>query len=514
MLLIRAISFKGQPLPRDVSARFDESGGTIGRGEHSTLVLPDPERYISRTHATIAFQAGGFVITDNGTKNPVLLNGRPLGSGSQGRLGSGDRIKLGDYILEVALTASATPPAGAGAAGISAPAKDDPLAPFGGPAPGGSDPFADLLRPPARPTPPIEIEAGIARPPAPPVRPVAPLPPDILDILRGPEPKIDNLFDLQAPPRPDVLRSGAAPGNPLVPSQPADSFDLRDVLGLADRPVPRPTVPDHGPEIFTPYVPPAARPNPVAEAASREAPPGPVPPDVSAVPPPMPRGVSAPLESVTPGGSLDPAQPPAASGSPGDDALLRALLQGAGIGDARVRALTPEMMESIGQLLREAIQGTLDLLRARGLTKSEMGADVTMIMPLDNNPLKFSPTVGAALIHLLAPSMPGFMPPVRAMRGAYDDLRAHQVGFLAGMRAALDEVLARFAPDELEKRLSDPTVLDSVLPMSRRAKLWDLFVQRYGDVAGEAREDFNAAFGKAFRRAYDAQVRKLRTEGT
>jgi FHA domain-containing protein len=141
-----------------------------------------------------------------------------------------------------------------------------------------------------------------------------------------------------------------------------------------------------------------------------------------------------------------------------------------------------------------------------------MGADVTMIMPLDNNPLKFSPNAGAALLHLLAPSMPGFMPPLRAMKSAYDDLRAHQMGFLAGMRAALDEVLARFAPDELEKRLSDPSVLDSVLPMNRKAKLWDLFVQRYGDVAGEAREDFNIAFGKAFRRAYDAQVEKLRAE--
>jgi len=48
-------------------------------------------------------------------------------------------------------------------------------------------------------------------------------------------------------------------------------------------------------------------------------------------------------------------------------------------------------MEAIGQLLREAVQGTLDLLRARGLTKSEMRADVTMIMAQDNNPLKFSP---------------------------------------------------------------------------------------------------------------------------
>ena len=82
MLTIRAVSFKGRPLDRELVARFEEAGGTIGRGESNTLVLADPERFISRTHATIAFQAGGYVITDTGTKNPVVVNGRSLGSGT------------------------------------------------------------------------------------------------------------------------------------------------------------------------------------------------------------------------------------------------------------------------------------------------------------------------------------------------------------------------------------------------------------------------------------------------
>jgi len=197
----------------------------------------------------------------------------------------------------------------------------------------------------------------------------------------------------------------------------------------------------------------------------------------------------------------------------GESVLLRALLLGAGIPDTQLpKGLTPETMETLGKLLREAVQGTLDLLRVRGLTKSEMRADVTMIMPADNNPLKFSPSVEAALGQLLAPHGHGFMAPVPAMRDAYDDLRAHQLGFLAGMRAALDEVLARFAPDDLQARLADPSVLDTLLPMNRKAKRWDLFVERYEQVASDAREDFNAAFGKAFRRAYDAQVKQLRAE--
>src|SRR5215470_332634 len=103
MLVIRVISCGERPVDRELSARFGEAGGTIGRAETSTLVLPDPERHISRTHATIAFQANGFVITDNGTKNPIVLNGRPMGPGTQVRLSDGDQIKVGGYVLEANL---------------------------------------------------------------------------------------------------------------------------------------------------------------------------------------------------------------------------------------------------------------------------------------------------------------------------------------------------------------------------------------------------------------------------
>jgi type VI secretion system FHA domain protein len=154
MLTIRAVSFKGRPLDRELVARFEGAGGTIGRGESNTLVLADPERFISRTHATISFQAGGYVITDTGTKNPVVVNGRPLGSGSQTRLGDGDQIKVGDYILQVVVTAPVAPAVAAPSALPAAPS------PF--------DPFADLLLPAERSTP--RADSGL--PPL--VPPVAP----------------------------------------------------------------------------------------------------------------------------------------------------------------------------------------------------------------------------------------------------------------------------------------------------------------------------------------------------
>jgi type VI secretion system FHA domain protein len=497
MLTIRAVSFKGRPLDRELTARFEEAGGTIGRGESNTLVLSDPERFISRTHATISFQAGGYLITDTGAKNPVVVNGRSLGSGSQARLGDGDQVKIGDYILQIAVVAPGVPQSGP-----SSPLPASP-SPF--------DPFADLLGPVEKSSPRADPLNPFNPPPAPPVAPArspaaTPLIPefpadDPLLGIRGKEPSLDELFGLKSSGAPDFLAPDSPLGKSALGSSPASGgvVDPLDMFSSAAKPAPpAPSVPDSGSELFTPFTPPQARP----EAAVK-----PPAPAMAPIPQPgAPRAPSAPPPVVAPSQPVN--APPA---GPQEQMLLRAFLQGAGIpGSQSAKSLTPDTMEAIGQLLREAVQGTLDLLRARGLTKSEMRADVTMIMAQDNNPLKFSPSVEAALSHLLAPQMHGFMPPLRAMKDAYDDLRAHQLGFLAGMRAALEEVLARFSPQELGKRLADQSFLDDLLPMNRKAKLWDQFVERYAAISSEAREDFNAAFGKAFRRAYEAQVKSLR----
>jgi FHA domain-containing protein len=206
-----------------------------------------------------------------------------------------------------------------------------------------------------------------------------------------------------------------------------------------------------------------------------------------------------------------PADMPGASAQ--QEALLRAFLTGAGVPELKMPGgLTPQLMNIFGQLLRESTQGTLDLLLARALTKREVRAEVTMIVARENNPLKFSPTAEAALAHLLAPQGRGFMTPLRAMKDAYDDLRSHQLGFMAGMQAALSGVLMRFNPEQLERRLTQKSVMDSLLPMNRRAKLWDLFAEMYSDISKEAEEDFHALFGKEFLRAYEAQIAKLDQE--
>lgn len=83
---------------------------------------------------------------------------------------------------------------------------------------------------------------------------------------------------------------------------------------------------------------------------------------------------------------------------------------------------------------------------------------------------------------------------------------------MAGMRVALSAILGRFNPDQLEKRLGQKKLVDSVFSLNRKANLWDMFTDRYDDISKEAEEDFHVLFGKEFLRAYEAQIAKLEME--
>ncbi len=208
-------------------------------------------------------------------------------------------------------------------------------------------------------------------------------------------------------------------------------------------------------------------------------------------------------------------QAPAAAPAPvsaDNAALLAALKQGLGVAGLRLDSLNPELMLLVGQLLRESTRGAVELLVARAALKREMRAQMTMIVARENNPLKFSPSVEVALQHLLAPTTPGFMPAAAAVRDAFDDLRAHQLGVMAGMKAALEGVLQRFDPQQLEAKLTTRSAIDSLIPSTRKARLWESFQQLFSQLSSEAQDDFDELFGKAFLRAYEAQLDRMHAE--
>lgn len=185
-------------------------------------------------------------------------------------------------------------------------------------------------------------------------------------------------------------------------------------------------------------------------------------------------------------------------------ALERAFLQGLGVSDLHLPdGLTPDLMRGIGGLLRETTQGTIDLLRLRAEAKSSLHADMTIIGSRALNPLKAAWDASVALEHLLAPQRHDIMDPVRAVADAYDDLRDHDRGLAAGIHAAVSSLLARFAPSEIEARSGESSTMDFI-PGNRKARYWDLLVDRYEDFSMESKSDFWAVFEKEFRRAYAA----------
>ena len=174
--------------------------------------------------------------------------------------------------------------------------------------------------------------------------------------------------------------------------------------------------------------------------------------------------------------------------------------------DTLPAGVTLEWMEMIGRFAATATDGAVELIASRALVKREVKADLTMIVVRNNNPLKFLPDGHSALIQMLGKKIPGFMNPVEAMQDAYADLRAHQVGVVAGMRAALKEVLQRCDPSLLEKKLKTRTLLDFLVAANRKAKMWDLYTELFKDIYLESQDDFQTLFGKAFLTAYESEI--------
>jgi len=193
-----------------------------------------------------------------------------------------------------------------------------------------------------------------------------------------------------------------------------------------------------------------------------------------------------------------------------DSAVLQALLSGLGLPDLHTTRTPTELAQLVGEMLRAATGGTMDVLMARALTKRESHIDMTMIGAYSNNPLKFFPDADSALTQMLNADSPAYMRPVKAMNAAFEDLKAHELAVIAGMRAALGAVVQRFDPARVEQRRTTHGALDKWMPARRKARLWDRLVERYEDLARDADEDLQRLFGELFSKAYEEQVARMR----
>lgn len=169
-------------------------------------------------------------------------------------------------------------------------------------------------------------------------------------------------------------------------------------------------------------------------------------------------------------------------------------------------------METLGKLVATSVEGTMGLISQRALVKREVNADVTMVVLRKNNPLKFFPDSQTVLTQMLRKKMPGFMTPAEAMEDAFQDLRAHQLGVVAGMKAAMDALQKKFEPSGFARLLPVPTLMDKMNPARRKADMWDHFVEMFEDLSLESKDEFQTLFGKEFLAAYEREVERARHE--
>ena len=389
MIQIRVVSVDGAVLDGPLAATFGSAGGDIGRGLDCTLVLPDPERALSRRQALIVCRDDRPFIRQIGTNLAIELDGELLATDVDYVLADGAEIRIGPYLLRV----------------------DNPRQ-----------------------------------------RVVAD---DVLAAL-GPQQR--------KPLRPSVF--GDLLGDTAAQAAGMPAFGEASIVA---------------PEELDLVV---GEPTGIAARAA------------AAAATPQPAG-AGPVHAEQ--------QAPSAS----DDDLVAALYAGLGL-PVPPAARSAARMRLVGELLRASIKGAIELLATRAVAKRTFGATPTLLQTnRANNPLKFSPDAEVALAHLLGPAQRGFIAPLDAVNESFDDLKRHEIAVLAGTRAAVQAVLARFDPRALESRMAADAMWDRLVPANRKARLWEQFGERYEKAMLQSEEDFDSLFRRAFVKAYEAQVDEL-----
>ena len=86
---------------------------TVGRGATCTVILEDPNKYLSRLQAEIEKTSRGYVLRVMSSMAPVVVNGVSHYQGSELTVHAGDVLTMVDSELEVMNVSVAAPPAAA-----------------------------------------------------------------------------------------------------------------------------------------------------------------------------------------------------------------------------------------------------------------------------------------------------------------------------------------------------------------------------------------------------------------
>ena len=547
---------------------FDQSGGSFGRADDNTWVLPDPERVVSSHHATIAFEAGKYFVIDSST-NGTFLNDAPAAvqSGAKQPLTEGDVLGVGDYRLKVSMRVpeiKANLPKGL--APVDFFDENDKTRMSEANAENMQSGVADFdhfLEPNAQKSAQDDqwgyLNDSQVEPAG--IKPIAD--DSLLASTHGASAKdLDPLARLGGGDRSEIAWDNdedwwKSPGSE-ADNAPLDRHTI-DVKPVAPQPAPVPQIPvpppsrtETPPPISPPPSSPAVEDNPfqgsadlmdgisqgddssdllnsvgASSEAGFEATPDfpPMPQSPPSIPVPIPQAPQAPPQAPVPPDFAEapapvasPAIPPAkpvgnqlgVSGQvpqapqPVDVQDIRALAHHLGLGNINDEQLQ-QLLPDAAAIIQESVARLIELMRARTSMKNEMRVEQTMIQLQDNNPLKFSVTAKDAMAAMFGTSNPAFMSPGDAIKDSFDDLSDHQMAVLNGMRAAYEFMLQQFSPKSLENRLGVKSAL-----LSKNAKKWEAYEKHFESLRRDPETAYRRLFGEEFASAYESQLNELK----
>ncbi|HKI13615.1 MAG TPA: type VI secretion system-associated FHA domain protein TagH [Roseiarcus sp.] len=233
----------------------------------------------------------------------------------------------------------------------------------------------------------------------------------------------------------------------------------------------------------------------------------PTPPAPISLPSPRRPEASRPLrDEASPNAIAPPAPPPqttSATIAPSAE-LLNRIARAAGIPERAIANRDPNAVaDEIGVAIRLTALNLAQMLSSRAESKTLMrSSSRTMVRSLENNPLKFSGSPEEALAIMFGAPTRQYLDARATIESSFSDLKTHQILTYGAMQGALDALFEDFAPERIDRSVEPDRGLGGIV-VSRKAKLWDTYVERWRAKTKRADGRLFEAFMALFAEAYD-----------
>jgi type VI secretion system protein ImpI len=192
-----------------------------------------------------------------------------------------------------------------------------------------------------------------------------------------------------------------------------------------------------------------------------------------------------------------------------DQEMIRRFAEGANIPAALLSGKTGgDLAFEMGELLRLVCANLMQLLKARAEMKAMVRTtDRTMIEVRENNALKFTPTVEAALSIMFGQPAAGYLDAKATLERSFSDIKAHEAATYSAMQQALLQLMEDLAPEAIEQSAGS----NKLGFLGGKSRYWELFSERWAAKAGAGEHGILDAFLDEFAAHYEAAIPRRRS---